>query len=123
MWMILVDVQSARKKERLEYKMSLLKKSCNICFNKTQEVQCDNEFGVFNASGNEYYPVNSATFDGEKRADSKNADILLSTGETLLNVCLKSVDFIGKCPITYTGKAPKTEPTEKAKEEKGGFFS
>ena len=86
-------------------------------------MQCDNELGVFKACGNQYYPTNSATFDGETRADSKNADILLINGETLLNVPLDSVRFIGKCPITYTGKASQAEPTEQAKEEKGGFFS
>jgi len=109
--------------------MTTLKLNCSIYFPKLaddKEFECDNESGVFKARGCKYYPVHSAIFDGEKRADSKRADILMINGETLKNICLEEVSFVGRCPITYTGKASQeteVETTEKSKEEKGGFFS
>lgn len=108
--------------------MTTLKLNCNAYFPRVgdfMEVECDNESGVFKVLGNKYYSVHSAVFDGKKRADSKRADILLINGETLKNICLEEISFVGKCPITYSGKgSDNVEPaTQDDKEEKGGFFS
>ena len=109
-------------------KMTLLKLNCNIRFptiGAYAEFECDNEQGSRKIFGNKYYGTHSATFDGKTRDTSKYADIHLINGETLTNVCLTKVEFIGKCPITYTGKSSSEpeSPSKESKEEKGGFFS